>query len=197
MQTSPCAFESCTSVSVHTRPFCTEHTRLVFGVEVKPSTISGAGDGLFATKDFVRGQFICPLDGEKITRQEMDVRRRAVVDVSGGCCYLMRGFSDDDIRDGMHVRFVGHNANASDRLRPANATLRPCSGNGTRTRKHPQSEPKKRARGDEDGDRYRCFHLHPLKLVATRRIAAGDEVILAYGRSYRRQWTTTKTPKAA
>lgn len=55
-------------------PYCYEHTRLLLHVEIRPSTIEGAGLGLFALEDFERGSKIVPYVGEIITEAEFDRR---------------------------------------------------------------------------------------------------------------------------
>lgn len=44
------------------------------GIEVKPSTISGAGNGLFAKRIFRRGEYITLYEGELLTRHAAKLR---------------------------------------------------------------------------------------------------------------------------
>lgn len=44
-------------------PLCTAHTRSVFGLEVRPSGIDGAGNGLFTTRAREAGALLCPYPG--------------------------------------------------------------------------------------------------------------------------------------
>ena len=47
-------------------PFCGQHSKSELGVQIKKSTIRGAGDGLFALKRFKKGDRIAPYTGERI-----------------------------------------------------------------------------------------------------------------------------------
>lgn len=53
-------------------PTCWIHTIQTFGVRIRPSP--GRGKGLFATKRFASGEWICPYNGEAITRNCVDSR---------------------------------------------------------------------------------------------------------------------------
>lgn len=55
-------------------PYCYEHTRLILHVEIRPSSIEGAGLGLFAVEDFQKGDFIVPYEGEFINEAELNRR---------------------------------------------------------------------------------------------------------------------------
>lgn len=57
-----------------TQPRCWQHTQQVQGLRVKPSTVAGAGKGLFATKTFERNQTIAPYKGEKLTHAQLERR---------------------------------------------------------------------------------------------------------------------------
>jgi hypothetical protein len=48
------------------RSYCFPNCNKAYGVVVKPSLIPGAGKGLFATKVFKEGNFICPFGGERL-----------------------------------------------------------------------------------------------------------------------------------
>ena len=41
-------------------PLCWIHTKIVYGVQVRDSTLADAGKGLFATRDFEQGEWIIP-----------------------------------------------------------------------------------------------------------------------------------------
>ena len=47
-------------------PLCWIHTKIVYGVQVRDSTLADAGKGLFATRDFEQGEWIIPYIGELI-----------------------------------------------------------------------------------------------------------------------------------
>jgi len=54
-------------------PYCWQHTQLEEGVSIEPSTISGAGLGLFAKKDFDRNQPIVQYSySEPVTKKELN-----------------------------------------------------------------------------------------------------------------------------
>jgi SET domain-containing protein len=55
-------------------PTCHIHSKTLYGVEVKPSTIPNAGLGLFACKYFNRDDIIAPYNGELLTKQELNDR---------------------------------------------------------------------------------------------------------------------------
>lgn len=56
------------------RPLCWIHNRKTYGVQVKQSTITDAGKGLFATKDFEKDDLICPYVGELTTQACLNER---------------------------------------------------------------------------------------------------------------------------
>lgn len=55
-------------------PYCYEHARSLLHVDIRPSTIPGAGLGLFALKEFKKDDLIAPYKGEIITKAQMDER---------------------------------------------------------------------------------------------------------------------------
>lgn len=55
-------------------PFCYEHARSILHVDIRPSTIPGAGLGLFALQEFKSGELIAPYKGEILTRAQMNER---------------------------------------------------------------------------------------------------------------------------
>ncbi len=57
-----------------TQPKCWQHTQSDQGLRVKPSTIPGAGRGLFATKTFHRNEKIVRYGGEHLTGREINAR---------------------------------------------------------------------------------------------------------------------------
>ena len=64
----------CKRITTLTHPFCAKHTKKMLGVSVKKSHIKGAGYGLFAEKDFKKGQKIVEYTGELLTQDEYDER---------------------------------------------------------------------------------------------------------------------------
>ena len=58
----------CQRRTCKTLPYCWQHTSSQLGVKVGPSTIPGAGSGLFATKKFdSKSKWIAPLNGQKVS----------------------------------------------------------------------------------------------------------------------------------
>jgi uncharacterized protein len=57
-----------------TLPYCWIHTKQMYGVQVRQSTIPGAGKGLFATKQFPIGAIICPYTGELLSEDCLNLR---------------------------------------------------------------------------------------------------------------------------
>lgn len=55
-------------------PFCFTHLRRDAGLQVKPSTIAGAGDGLFTTVARKREEKIVEYTGEVLSGEEADAR---------------------------------------------------------------------------------------------------------------------------
>lgn len=56
---------------------CPQHARSVWGVEVRLSTIPNAGDGLFATRDFRRGDIVCSYPGRIMAKGAFDANPSA------------------------------------------------------------------------------------------------------------------------
>lgn len=83
-------------------PFCWQHNRMEWGVRAMPSTIPGAGKGLFATRAFAQDEWICPMICQQITQECLDVRYPgdmtapyAEVDINGNIsdCACSRGIA--------------------------------------------------------------------------------------------------------
>ena len=51
---------------------CYQHTRKTYGVLVKTSKIPNSGSGLFATRDFKRGDLIVPYTGKLLSMEEYE-----------------------------------------------------------------------------------------------------------------------------
>lgn len=140
-------------------PYCTVHARSIWGVHLGPSRIEGAGQGLFATRDFVpatrraskfttnsrsKPVFIADYGGEI---KDIDRSRHNEYGLAIG---------KNQMLDATHVRGWGAMAN------DGGATL-----NNARL---VISRPKGRS--------VRC------RLVATKTIRAGNEILVPYGNSY-------------
>lgn len=64
----------CRRTTVVTHPFCWYHTKTELGLEVKRSTIPGAGLGLFAVREFIAGERVAQYDGERLSSEEYQQR---------------------------------------------------------------------------------------------------------------------------
>ncbi len=77
--TKQCAFVRpdglrCRKLTTITHPYCAHHTRLVHGVEVRQSSIRGAGLGLFAIRQLPNGMFLFNYDGDRLSIAEYNAR---------------------------------------------------------------------------------------------------------------------------
>ena len=55
-------------------PYCWQHTKRAFNVQVKDSRIPNAGKGLFALTDFSHKQPVVPYFGETLTQEQIETR---------------------------------------------------------------------------------------------------------------------------
>lgn len=53
-------------------PYCWQHVRKIYGVEVKPSQIAAAGKGLFTLRYIPAHKWIAPVGGRPLNNQQMD-----------------------------------------------------------------------------------------------------------------------------
>jgi len=125
------------------------------GLAVRASTIPGAGDGLFATRVFERGELITWMEGEEVGREEA-VRRR-------------------DAGLGSHLRTLVFGFSALDARQ-----LKPAHGVGAVSwANHPPAGVRPKAaflnREDDTGVQVHVF------LKAVDRIEAGEEIFVSYG----------------
>lgn len=68
-----CSVPECTMQTIY-HPYCLDHCMDYFGVTVLPSTIPGAGLGLFAVRPFAKGDCICVYSGEQLTAAQLNAR---------------------------------------------------------------------------------------------------------------------------
>ena len=66
--------QQCNNRVCYGSPWCWVHNRMVYGIKSRPSTIAGAGKGLFATKPFQTNDWICPMICEPITDACLQLR---------------------------------------------------------------------------------------------------------------------------
>jgi SET domain-containing protein len=81
--TARCKYKSekgqCKRVTTITHPYCPYHTRQEAGVYVAKSTIKLAGKGLFAAREFKKGETVTLYEGERISTDQYN-RRYSKVD---------------------------------------------------------------------------------------------------------------------
>ena len=91
-------------------PFCWQHAQIVLGVKVAPSTIPGAGNGLFATREFKGNnanlKWIAPLGGQVLTGAQVDARYGANTTAP----YTVEANGHN--YDGALKRYIGHYSNS-------------------------------------------------------------------------------------
>jgi len=110
----------CTRNTCKYLPMCFQHLRKEMGLVVKQSTIAAAGLGLFAARDFESGSWIAPVDGERLTKQQLDNRYDDFLDEISAP-YGVR-VKNNEIADGALQRWVGHYSNT--KLSPTGHSLK-------------------------------------------------------------------------
>ena len=98
-------------------PYCATHARKIFGVEIRVSELENAGLGLFAVRDFKRGELVATYGGEKLTPDEVDKR----YGVNGLAAYALTIHPNKLILDAITVRGYGSMANDGHGVRRCNA----------------------------------------------------------------------------
>jgi hypothetical protein len=146
-----------------TLPYCWVHTKKIYGVEPKQSTIKGAGTGLFARRAFKKGDTICPLGGFRLTRKEFN-KRYPPEDPPYTAPYTveLNGYLSED---GACMRIIGHYSNTA--VNPSTGRIHKKYNNATI----------EIAKNKEN--KLQSF------LVALRNISAGEEIFTYYGTEYR------------
>jgi hypothetical protein len=140
-------------------PYCWIHAKKYYGIESKPSTIPDSGRGMFATRPFAPGDYICPLGGAFVSKQDLDERYDKYT-----APYAIR-INGQRFEDGACYRIVGNLSNTG--VNPATGRIN------------------KRYNNARFVYRYSSRHRHPVWLQAFASIAAGDEILTYYGSSYR------------
>lgn len=62
--------EQCTRRTCKYEKYCFQHNKSIRGTEIKKSSIPSAGDGLYVTRDFKKGERIASYDGDVVTYSE-------------------------------------------------------------------------------------------------------------------------------
>jgi uncharacterized protein len=123
-------------------------------LSIKKSQIPAAGLGLWAEKDFKRGDVIVSYDGERITIKECEKRNTALE--GGGSYYLF--ISKTKCIDAQHTLSAkGRYANDAKGLT--------------------------RIDGLRNNARYEAIKGQAF-IIASRNIRSGEEILVSYGRSY-------------
>jgi len=110
-------------------PYCEGHAKTILGVEVRPSTLRPkkmAGRGLFATREFKRGERIALYGGEKLTPAEVDARYGE----DGLAAYSLTIHPKRLVLDAITVRGYGSMANDGRSAHPCNARFSRSGENG-------------------------------------------------------------------
>ena len=141
-------------------PLCWIHNVKKYKVKAATSTIPNAGKGLFATEDFQRNDWICPMTGEKISMACVEMRYPG--DMTAPYAEEMQA---NQAVDCACSRGIGSTANAH--FLP-NGNVRGRSAHNAITRHRPVGQ-----------------GIPGIWLKADKRIKAGDEIFLWYGDSYK------------
>lgn len=136
-------------------PVCWVHTRRMYGVRVKASTVEHGGRGLFTERNVERLQWICPYIGELIDDDCLDARYPG--DRTAPYAVLT---NDDEYTDSACARGVGAMANG----------LFGADGHSLAYRRHNAIIDERVGYG--------------LWVRALRNIPPGGEIFVYYGREY-------------
>lgn len=142
-------------------PLCWIHTKKEYGLRVRPSTLQGAGKGLFTVKNIARGTWICPYLGEVIDLDCLEKRYPG----DAVAPYTTTGTNDDDYVDSACQRGIASMANGNFR------------GDKPRAKRdHNADIEVKKKRRNSRGEVW---------LRALKNIPAGEEIFVWYGNEYR------------
>lgn len=136
-------------------PLCWVHTKRVYGVQSRDSTVANAGKGLFATKDFEEGEYIIPYIGEIITENCLNQRYDDEITAPYTTDFSRRRYIDSACQRGTASRanglFRSNGRSRTRRVHNAEIVNRPSQG---------------------------------IWLQATRDIDRGNEIFVWYGNNY-------------
>lgn len=173
------ACEQCTAVGANGKrcrrrvciwlPYCWQHSRTDFGVAVAPSELLPGSTGMYATREFHKGEMIAPYGGEQLSEATV-VKRYGVGPLSLGP-YLL-GNTDSACR-----RYVASAANGAFGAIPAkraNAMFMDTAHRNLGKEKSPphQYQGYPLTRGNLGIKKW---------LVATQKISPGEEIACDYG----------------
>jgi len=143
--------------------FCAAHTKQLLDLELKPSSIAGAGRGLYTLVDIPKDKRIAQYTGELKTEEAYNKKK------SGYGVHLPNGKVLD-----AHSTQHGIARYAND-CRSANKKKGECKGTNARL-----------TSSTRDGKT-------TVWLKSTKRIKAGDEIFVSYGRGY---WSKAGQPRS-
>ena len=167
MRVQLCHTRRCQNTFTIGGPLCSEHMREEFGVEIRPSTIAQAGQGVFTTRDICKGTHIIPYTGEHINVNEYEHR----YGVRENSIYVLEGFNETYI-DSSLIRSTAALCNTQVRENGTRTAYRRCNAEF--------DMPEKSEQLPESLQRYR----HNPWVVAKRAISAGEEIFVSYGDDY-------------
>ena len=168
----PCPFSGCANATEHTYYACPEHLRSVYGLEIRRSSLPGAGLGLFAARPFRKWETLCRFGGEVITMERLNQRMRNPTANTAPYAIRLPG-RDGMVRD--EFRYRSPAAFSNDSINPLLLYALVVID------------------GEKWGDAYqRACRRAPANalatgdtcLVASKKIPAGAEVTWHYGSSY-------------
>ncbi len=123
-------------------------------LSIKESSLLNAGQGLWAERDFKRGDIICKYEGEKVTWKECCRRNDAYENICAYFFYITeRNCIDAQYNMDSFARYANDAAGIS------------------------------RIKGIKNNSYYKIIRKEPY-IVASRNIKAGEEIFVAYGRAY-------------
>ncbi|CAG9464926.1 unnamed protein product [Pedinophyceae sp. YPF-701] len=108
LQSSTCIQPGCDVHVVVGGPYCQEHARTVLGVDIVKCE---HGLGLVAARDFRRGEFVCPYEGDLMSRAQMDQRYKDKVAGDEGDAPYCIHLGGDAFFDAARSRSIGSLAN--------------------------------------------------------------------------------------
>jgi SET domain-containing protein len=159
---------------------CWQHGVTEIGLRVKPSTIAGAGFGLFAARDFPKHTIVCEYEGDVIDGKELDKRygsdERAeyAISIPGTTKFIDAIHSNDGF-----ARFANHVPKQESNIEFV-GKLVPVEVKSTKVKN------KERQRNTVVATVYK------IGLQTRRAIKAGEELFVDYGKDY---WSKPSSSK--
>jgi len=146
-------------------PACALHMKLIYGVEIKTTTLVDSDLipyrflGVFATRDFKRGDFVVPYLGELLNKQTICAKYGSTEDTVAP--YVLE-IEDDMYVDAMNIRGVG-------------GMLNMCQAHDT---------DRSLDKHISNNTHFRVVKGFYPFIKACKKIRAGDELFIHYGDTY-------------